>query len=167
MKLVIHGYVRSFWVVCALWALAACTTGQVVDHAFTFDVLSDSPGVELLDYRYGDSRFPAASNPAHHREKGTALQRINISGRMVRGDSLYVKWRSKATGQVFEETADLHHRLPSDISGHRLYFMIQADRLYVYLIPPESKKRPAESPPNGPRMYRDLDVVTIYQERKR
>jgi hypothetical protein len=42
--------------------------------------------------------------------------------------------------------------------------MIKGPQLYVYLIPPESKKRPPGAPPVGPRMYRDLDVKTIYPE---
>jgi len=42
-------------------ALSACAaTPQLVDHAFTFDVISDSPDIELLDYRYGHIRVGPA-----------------------------------------------------------------------------------------------------------
>ena len=158
------------WVasVIALCALMACARGpKVVDHAFTFDVHSDSPDVELLDYRYGDSDLPGASNPSRLRDKGRAPFNMNINGPMRQGDSLYVKWRLKATGDMYEDTVDLRKRLPSDITGHRIYFVIKGPQLFVYLVPPESKKLPAGAPSNGPRMYRDLDVKTIYPDPQR
>jgi hypothetical protein len=147
-------------------ALSACAaTPQLVDHAFTFDVISDSPDIELLDYRYGDSKFPAARNPENMRAIGTAPQRVNIRGEMRKGDSLYVKWRVKTTAQVYEETVDLRHRLPADITGYRVYFTLNSSRLYIYLISPE--RRPPEMPPNGPRAYRHLKIVTLYPDQSR
>jgi hypothetical protein len=143
--------------------LAACATGpRVVDHAFGFNAVLDSPGIEILDYRYGDSTQPGASNPENLRRLGRSLQAAGIRGPMVRGESLYVKWRVKASGEVHEQNVDLRDRLPADIADHRVYFIVRGRELYVYLIPPESHKRPAGAPPNGPRMYEDLDVLTIY-----
>jgi hypothetical protein len=148
--------------------LAGCASGpKIVDHAFTFDVYTDSPEVELLDYRYGDSDLPGTSNPSRLREKGRAPLNININGPMRQGESLYVKWRLKATGDMYEDTVDLRSRLPSDITGQRIYFMIKGPQLYVYLIPASSRKRPAGVPPAGPRAYQDLDVRTIYPDRPR
>jgi hypothetical protein len=83
---------------------------------------------------------------------------------MRQGDSLYVKWRLRATGEIHEETVDLRHRLPRDITEHRIYFMIKGPQLYVYLVPPDSKKLPKGAPSNGPRIYRGLDVKTIYPD---
>lgn len=145
-----------------LVAVGCANEPKVVDHAFTFNVGRDSPDIDLLDYRYGDSRLPGTSNSERLREEGRAPLNTNVSGPMRQGDSLYVKWRVRSTGQVYEDTVDLRHRLPSDITSHRIYFMIKGPQLYVYLIPPRSKKRPAETPANGPRAYQDLDVKTIY-----
>jgi hypothetical protein len=75
-----------------------------------------------------------------------------------------VKWRLKTTGVVYEDTADLRKQLSGDITGHRIYFVIKGPQLFVYLVPPESKKLSAGAPPNGPKMYRDLDVKTIYPD---
>ena len=149
-----------------LSSLAACASGpKVVDHAFSFDVHSDSPEVDLLDYRYGDSALPGTSNQPNLRDKGQAPLRISVNGPMRQGESLYVKWRVKATGEVYEDTVDLRHRLPADITDHRIYFLIKGQQLYVYLIPPKSKRRPTGAEPNGPRKYQDLDVRTIYPDR--
>lgn len=150
--------------VALLVASGCANEPKVVNHAFTFDVGEDSPDVDLLDYRYGDSRLPGTSNSERLREEGRAPLNTNVNGPMRQGDSLFVKWRVKSSGTVFEETVDLRRRLPPDISGHRIYFLIKGPQLYVYLIPPDSKKRPAGAPPNGPRGYRDLDVKTIYPD---
>ena len=148
----------------ALLLLGACASSQIVDHGFAFDVISDSPDVELLDYRYGDSKLPGAANPEALRAGGKAPQRINIHGPMRRGDVLYVKWRLKNTGRVLEDTVDLGSRMPTDISGHKIYFEIKGAQLYVYLIPPESQKRAVEKPAIGPRLYRDLAVRIVYPD---
>jgi hypothetical protein len=115
----------------------------------------------LLAYRYGESDLPVSWTPGPN-EKSRTPQRTGVYGPMRQGDSLYVKWRLKASGKTYEDTVDLRHRLPRDITKHEIYFMIKGLQLYVYLIPPESKKRPAGTAPNGPRKYRDLDVRTIY-----
>ena len=144
-------------------ALNACAAGpQLVRHTFAFDVLADSPDAEVLDYRYGESRFPAASNPAELREQGKALQGISIYGAMRKADSLYVKWRVKSTDQVHEDTVDLGRRLPGDFTDHRVYFIVNGPQLYVYLITPE--RRPPDMPPNGPRTYHHLKTITLYPE---
>lgn len=81
---------------------------------------------------------------------------------MLRGDSLYVKWRVKSSGRVYEDTVDLRNRLPRDIKDHRIYFVIKGEQLYVYLISPQ--RRPSDVPPNGPGMYRHRIVKTIYPD---
>jgi hypothetical protein len=155
------GSMRAFSV-CLLWILAACATAQVFDHTLSFDVRRDSPGVELLDYRYGDSNVPGTSNSEGRRKQGTSVQAFIVSGAMRRGNSLYAKWRIKDTGQVFEETADLRGKLPDDITDHVIYFIVRGPQLHVYLISPQ--RRPAEIPPNGPAKYRDRMVTTLHPE---
>lgn len=158
---------RTFaWLVSSLLAAlafaGAALAQPVVDHSFAFDAISDSPDVEILDYRYGDSRFPAARNPEYLLKEGKALQRINISGPMRRGEVLFVKWRSESTGKTYEDTVDLRKRFPGDISGHKVYFIVKGSQLYVYLISPE--RRPPDMPPNGPGAYEHRKVVTIYPD---
>ena len=141
--------------------VSACATGpEIVDHSFAFDALRDSPGVEVLDYRYGDSKLPGASNPDYIRKEGRSLQRTGISGPMRKGDSLYVKWRTVTDNKIYEETVDLRSRLPKDITDCELYFVIKGSQLYVYLVLPQ--RRPPGIPPNGPRQYHDHYVLTIY-----
>jgi hypothetical protein len=145
-------------------AVGCANEPKVVDHAFTFNVGWDSPDVDLLDYRYGTSLLPGVQNSEHLRAEGRAPLNANVNGPMRQGDSLYVKWRVKSTGQIYEDTVDLRRRLPRDITKHRIYFLIKGPQLYVYLIPPKSRKRPAGAPVNGPPGYQDLDVKTIYPD---
>ena len=81
---------------------------------------------------------------------------------MLVGDFLYVKWRIKDTGLVYEETVDLRQRLPRNIKDHTVYFDIKGAQLYVYLISPE--RRPPDMPPNGPHMYDYRKIFTIYPD---
>lgn len=155
------GFYRFFAVLAAFMALTACATGPtLVEHGFSFDARQDRPEVEVLDYRYGDSKQPGArANPARVAE-GRVAQQWGVYGAMLRGDFLYVKWRIKKTGQVYEDTVDLRSRLPADIYDHRIHFEIKGTQLYVYLVSPES--RPPEVPPNGPRRYHESKVFTLY-----
>ena len=84
---------------------------------------------------------------------------------MLRGDDLYVKWRDKLSGNVFEKTIDLRSRLPADIYDHRIVFVIGGPRsseVFVYLVSPE--RRPPDMAPNGPRIYSYRKVSTIYPD---
>lgn len=157
------GLCRLFAIVVSCVALAACATGpKLVEHGFSFDARQDRPEVELLDYRYGDSRQPGArADPARVAE-GRIGQQWSVYGAMLRGDSLYVKWRIKKTGQIYEDTVDLRSRLPAAIADHRIHFDIKESQLYVYLISPE--RRPRDMPPNGPREFDYLKVFTIYPD---
>lgn len=162
-KIALHIGVRCIAIGVAVCLLAACASrGTIVDHAFSFDTFSDSPEVEVLDYRYGDSKLPGASVDDTQRQ-GQAPQRINISGPMRLGDSLYVKWRVKTSGAVYERTVDLRNRLPRDMTGQRIHFVPMGSQLSVYLVSPQV--RPNDTPPNGPRMYQRYVVTTIYPDK--
>jgi hypothetical protein len=145
--------------------LAGYATGQsLTRHAFSFDARRDSPNVEVLDYRYGNSKLVGTRAEEPLVKDGQIAQMTNVTGPMLRGDSLYVKWRIKKSGEVYEDTVDLRSRLPTDITNHRLYFVVKGTQLYVYLISPETEKR-AESELPGPlRKYSDLKVTTIYPD---
>ena len=158
-----HFFTRWLFVLLAVFSLAACATGpEVVDHGFGFSMFTDGQDAELIDYRYGDSRHPGASNPELMRQEGKSDQQSGVRGEMRRGDSLYAKWRNKSSGQVYEDTVDLRHRLPADIKGDEIYFMIRGSQLYVYLITPQ--KRAKDEPPNGPEMYDYRKTLTIYPD---
>jgi hypothetical protein len=84
------------------------------------------------------------------------------------------KWISRAVktrGQsvtkinIYEDTIDLRHRMPRDITNHKVYLMIRGPQLYVYLIPPESQRRPAGMPYDGPSRYDYLNVTRIYPDK--
>lgn len=79
---------------------------------------------------------------------------------MILGDTLYVKWRVKATNEVIEDTVDLKSRLPRDMTDHRVYFVIGGRQLNVYLVSPDL--RPAHFPTVGPKKYQYYKVYSIY-----
>ena len=146
-----------------VFALGACASGpRLVDHAFGFDVLNDSPDVVLLDYRYGTSKQPGARPPEWSLRDGNVRQQAGIIGEMVLGDTLYVKWRIKASGEVLEDTIDLKSRLPKDITDHRLYFVVEGRQLHVYLISP--RLRPSSFPIVGPTKYRYYQAYVTYPD---
>ena len=135
---------------------------EVVNHSFGFDALIDSPGVRILNYRYGDSKFPGARYTEEEIKLDRLAQRTGISGPMRRPDSLYVKWLVRSENKVYEDTVDLRKRLPRDITDLKVYFMVEGPQLYVYLI--YRGPRAPDAPPNGPVTYRNLKVVTIYPD---
>jgi hypothetical protein len=139
-------------------ALTACTAG-LVKHSFGFDALRDSPGIEVMDYRYGTSMNPGTHPPEWAVKAGQIGQAPSVNGEMLRGDFLYVKWRVESTGKVYEDTVDLKSRLPRDITNHEIYFIVEGTQLFVYLITPE--KLPPGMYSNGPRQFDYLKVVTL------
>ena len=151
-------FVRTVFFI-ALLVLAGCASNpELVRHGFSFDFLSDSPEAELLDYRYGTSNYGKSELGSH----GKVSQGGGIYGALRRGDELYVKWRLKQTGEVFEQTVDLKSRLPENIEDARVYFMVRGPQLYVYLITAE--KRPKNEPPNGPSKWAFRRILTLYPD---
>ncbi len=79
---------------------------------------------------------------------------------MPLGDSLYVKWRNKATEQVFEKTVDLKPLLPRDMTNQRIHFVVAEGELFVYLIDPVP--RPKDWPIVGPSKFQYEKVRQIH-----
>src|SRR5688572_7012648 len=129
----------------------AHASSQVVQHGFAFDLRYDNQDAELLDYAYGDSKLPVRP-PEWALKEGRTFFFNSVSGEMLRGEFLYVKWRILNTGQIYEDKVDLRHRLPADIREHRITFLIRGPQLHVYLVTPE--RRPSDVPPIGPGRYR-------------
>lgn len=130
---------RVLFAVVFLASTAACAAEpRLVDHSFEFNARWDSPDVEILDYRYGTSNHPGARGcPKHYSHCDKIPQGAGISGEMLLGDELYVKWRIKATGAIYEDTVDLKSRLPEDMRQQRIRFVVWGPQLYVYLISPQ------------------------------
>ena len=150
-------WIVTIVVVCSL---VACVFGRdIVNHSYGFDVSSDNQDAEVLDFQYGESKNGTRASEESVK-RGRTYQGTTIVGPMLRGDFLYVKWRIKSTGAVYEDRVDLRHRLPRNIERHRVTFMVRGPQLYVYLVSPE--KRPPETPPLGPRMYQHEKVTQIY-----
>ncbi len=151
------------WIVAIMvqLALIPCAMGgDMVQQSFSFDTLHDSPDAEVLDYQYGSTRQMGIAAEKGYVEKGRVFRRWNTSGVYPRGEFLYVKWRLKSSGQIYEDKVDLRSRLPADITNHRIHFVINGQQLYIYLISPE--KRPAGEPPGPLRLYSGLKQYQIY-----
>lgn len=126
---------RKIWLLVLALVLVACaTTGGSAFHTFAFDAFRDSRDVEVLRYRYGEDGGFATKTSQHEIDSGLIAQSTGITGTMVVGKTLYVKWCIKSTGQVLEDTVDLQSRLPFSIANHDLRFIIEGTQLYVYLI---------------------------------
>lgn len=122
------------WWLASVVLLAACASGpKWVDHAFSFNVDQDSKSYEILAYRYGSGLMHSTSSDSTIRQFGQSRQGANINGPMPLGDSLYVKWRNKATEQVFEKTVDLKPLLPRDMTRQEIHFVVAEGELFVYL----------------------------------
>lgn len=136
-------------------------------HSFSFDTRHDSPDAEVLDYQYGSSRQFGTYADQERVAMGQVFPSDNIFGAMPRGDFLYVKWRIKNRTKpweyigTYEDKVDLKTRLPADITGLRVHFVIKGSQLYVYLIsPPDGHPLPA-----GPvRQYSSQKQVQIYPD---
>lgn len=151
----------ALYLVFFISILSACASAQQLpNHSFEFHAARDSPEIEILDYRYGDSKQPGARASEWDKSIGRVQMGGAVYGAMLRGDSLYVKWRVKATTAIYEDTADLKACLPRDITAHTIYFVVKATQLNVYLISPQKR---AESDSPGPiRIYSDLKVTTLH-----
>lgn len=139
---------KRFWLASVLviaMLLVACASGpQLVWHKFAFDGWSDGwvNQIDLLEYSYGD-QYKMVQDKLRAGQERLGYT-TNINGPMPVGEFLYVKWRVKGATEVLEEKVDLRDKLPRDMSGHGLTFVIEGKQLYVYLITPKPKNEYAE-----------------------
>jgi len=86
---------------------------------------------ELLDCKYGVANVGLGPGRC-----------FRGAGRMPLPEFLYVKWRDRTTGTVYEERVDLRHRLPSPrkMEGSTVYWLIEDNQLYIYLAPDEGNE---------------------------
>ena len=138
---------------------------KLVFHTFGFDALADSPGIDVLDYRYGTSKAPGASFPDWIKRDVGRAYRTMTSGPMIVGSELYVQWRINATGEILEDLVDLDGlrasgRMSKDIEGHTIYFVVNDRQLEVYDVSPNS--RDPKTPPIGPGLFDRYEVTKVY-----
>lgn len=125
-------------VIGVVLTLGACAIGSDAPiHEFEFDTWVDSPDVEVLDYQYGTSRQPGVRPSAESLRLHQVGQASGVNGAMLRGEFLYVKWRIRKTGEVYEDRVDLRNRLPKDLDHCNIHFVIDGAQLNVYVISPE------------------------------
>jgi hypothetical protein len=148
------------WLVfgCLCAFLAACANAGLVFHSFSFDI-RESPGIEILDYKYGETKQSRGRASDADKQDGKVSQVVAIGGDMLLGDDLYVKWKIKSNGRIYEDLVNLKSLLPRDMNHHKIHFTVKGRQLFVYLITPE--RRPPDMPPNGPRQYDFLKVITL------
>jgi hypothetical protein len=156
-----HAAVRLSALLLILSLPACISNPGLAMHSFGFDAIQDSPDIEILDYRYGDSKQPGARAPEWAVKENRLSQGASTHGEMLVGNVLYVKWKIKDTGAIHEDTVILINRLPANMKDHQIYFIVRREQLYVYLITPE--RRTPDMPENGPRHTRRYyKTITIY-----
>lgn len=151
----------AVFVVC-IFVVACASSGGEQLHTFSFDVRTENPDVEVLDYRYGEARIGPSSADPNSIAQGKFRQSASVGGYLPRGQSLYIKWRLRATGEVREDTVDLEARLPADISHHTITLMFVEGALFVYLITPQVLIAGQQS--EGPRRYNEFKAYTVYPD---
>ena len=132
----------------ALLGVTGCASQpKVADHSFGFDGWYDgwAEKVDLLAYNYG-GKMRQLSDQVRPDQTGVGYQ-TGTHGVIPVGDFLYVKWRLRSTGEVFENTVDLKGKLPEDMTDHEITFVIDGGDLYVYLITPTLQPVTVTKPP--------------------
>ena len=105
--------------------LTACAMGgpRVYKIKLSFDFFYDSPGMEVLDFQFGDSGLPKTETSEFRREKGLAVQKETSFLYMPKPEFVYVKWLNMQTGEVFEERAELKEHLPDGLDDYEITFL--------------------------------------------
>lgn len=148
-----------------LFCLTICASaGTIVNHSFSFDAAIDSPNTEVLDYQYGSSKQFGTHADKERMALGQIFPADNIYGAMPRGEFLYVKWRVKGSEKEFEDKVDLTSRLPANIEGLRIHFVIRGSQLYVYLIWPFDGH---QYPPGDLKRYMGQKREQVYPDQPR
>ncbi|MDH4482721.1 MAG: hypothetical protein QE279_08430 [Rhodoferax sp.] len=105
---------------------------QVVFHSFEFDAQRDSKDIEVLDYMYKTANENIVGNPWTDLRDGTTRQSRGDTGVMPVGETLYVKWKIKSTGEVIEKSIDLKPILPASMKDKKLFFILEKQNIFIY-----------------------------------
>ena len=107
---------------------------QVVFHSFEFDARRDSKDIEVLDFKYATATHIMDRDSPDHRYNGVGAQYTGVTGVMPVGETLYVKWKIKSTGEVIEKSIDLKPILPASMKDKKLFFILEKQNIFVYTI---------------------------------
>jgi hypothetical protein len=138
----------------SLLALSGCATQ--VWYGFDWDAYADQwiSEVTLLDLKYHDGRGHNWKGNPYNVPNWKVRMQSGATGTYPLGDSLWVKYRINATGQVKEETADLRGKYPSDLHGGTVRFMLKNGYLAVYTyVSPRDVRSPQAAVPPFPDFY--------------
>ncbi len=144
--------------------LSACASSLTLGSysSFGFDFRKDKQDAVILDYHYGNAE--CFDQPAEFiLKEGKELYFQSMGNFQCRIDFVYVKWKDRTTGNVYEDNVNLRNRLPRNIDGQEVYLMIKGSQLFVYLINVH-ERRLSTVPPIGPSMYSPYKVTTIYPD---
>jgi hypothetical protein len=141
-------------------AMTGCASFKTYFYTFAFDVTRDNQDAIVLDYKYTLDGETLVGAYQDYVEKQIGFPGESNFGRMPIGDSLYFKWKIISTGMVYEKSVSLKGRLGEDMSGKRVYPMVNGSRLLVYLISNESRDQGA--PLIGPTTFQDYKIKLVY-----
>lgn len=170
---------RQLLLLILFLSLSACATGgpRMMNHTFSFNTVTDSsdgrhPEAEVIDYQYGTNGISGTSANKEKVALGKPFYGMNTGGLMPRGEFLYVKWRILASGEVFEDRVDLTTRLPKEMEGLKLHFVVRGSQLYTFLIYPwdgkpwdrESYRTEFLPIPGGVKRFHGKKYVQLYPD---
>jgi len=126
----------------SVWSTGCSTTRALVLYEVEY---SSSPNfkneadTDILVFRFGgpDEGGFMRDLATWEYSKDQIPQRGLVGGYMKVRSSVWVKWRSKADGQVHEVTAEFGNKLPRDMTNCRIFFTTYSNRLTVYLVTAE------------------------------
>jgi len=176
MKMTKKWSLKCLFASLMLFGLTACSSvgirgdGDVYQpHSFSFNVRQDMPDIEVLDYQYSNSRHNGIRAEPEVVNMGIPINAKALFGNLLRGDFLYVKWRVKKPGTMlpeylgtYEDKVDLRSRLPADITGLKLHFIIRGPQLYVYLVWPYDEK--LKYPSNKKSLFDRVKYIQVYPD---
>lgn len=134
----IRRFARLILLVLAV-LLSSCALKPAAEfHSFSFSGASDNwaTRIEILNFAYGnkDRVIRRDIETWIYRDATRLPSSYGTGGYLAIGDYLYVKWRVKSTGQVFERRVDLKGLLPSSMKDKELTFSFDNDQLIVYIL---------------------------------
>lgn len=149
--------------IVVLYLVAGCAfpSGDQL-HSFDFDVRTENTDIEVLDYRYGGIKIGPTHAEKSYDALGQIRQHAGVTGYMPLAESLYVKWRIRASGEVREEEVKLKSLLPRNIEHQIITFNFKGGNLFVYLVSREVLTLGQKS--DGPAKYSPYKVHTIYPD---
>lgn len=121
----------------ALSALSGCATGpKTASYSFEYSAGHDKweQMVELLDLRFGTDKLIIRDVPKGYLGTKYVKQGDGIYGSYPTPETLYLKWRIKATGEILEKTVNFKDILPKDLNKQTITFLFEERQLFVYLV---------------------------------